>query len=92
MANPNFKPEEKYRERIFLLFQELTEKKSGPNRGISRGEIEKEIRSHPEKYPDLVTLTESYLKIIITKILNTDPRALPNPVWRKVWMLPEMTT
>ncbi len=89
MANFNFKPGEEHREKIVSLFQELTKKKTGPNPAISRGDMEIEIRSHPGKYPELNALTDSYLKICLTKILNTDPRACVDPVWRKVWTLPE---
>ena len=89
MAKNSFRPGEEHREKIMTLFQELARKKAGEHPGTSRGEIEKEIRSHPEKYPDLNALTDAYLKTCLTKILNTDPRACPNPVWRKVWMLPE---
>jgi hypothetical protein len=89
MANYSFKPGEEHRERIISLFQELTKKKTGINPGTSRGEIEKEIRSNPGKYPELNALTDAYLKTCLTKILNTDPRACVNPVWRKVWMIPE---
>lgn len=90
MANYNFKPGEEHRERIISLFQELTQKKTGPNPVTSRGEMEKEIRSHPGKYPELNALTDAYLKICLTKILNTDPRVRVDPVWRRVWMIPEM--
>jgi hypothetical protein len=90
MAKNCFKPGEEHRERIFSLFQTLAKQKAGENKKSSRGEIEREIRENPGKHPELEKITDPYLRICITKILNTDPRTAPDPVWRWVWVLNEV--
>jgi hypothetical protein len=91
MAKARIRPEDEHREEIISIFFMISKKKREAPKFVTRSEIECEILSNPGRYPLLNAVKLNYLRIVISKVLNSDLRAEKNLTWRRAWALKEET-
>jgi len=85
MSKARIRPEDEHREEIISIFFMLAEKKQGRPPFVTRSEIELEIENNPGKYQTLNQVNQNYRRILISKVLNSDPRSEKNATWQKAW-------
>jgi hypothetical protein len=91
MVKPSIRPEEEYREEVVSIFLLISERKKVCPKFVTRSEIEREYLDNPEKYPNLSLVKPNFRRIVISKVLNSDPRSVKNAIWQKAWTPTEMS-